>query len=230
MQQSTSLETVDDILNFLEEKTQSDTVPSGKASHKPRVVFVLGGPGAGKGTQCQKLMEEFPIIHLSAGDLLREEKNSNSKDAELINNYIKEGKIVPVEITVGLIKKAMQANMEKGKFTFVIDGFPRNHDNLSGWNKVMEGFAEVPFLLYLKCTEEEMEQRILTRAKTSSTVRVDDNIESIKKRFQVFNKETMPIIELFQKDHTCHTVNSIGKVDAIYAKVRALFVPLLTNS
>ncbi|ETO36623.1 hypothetical protein RFI_00439 [Reticulomyxa filosa] len=130
MQEKSSLAAIDNILQFLEEKRSEST------HKKPQVVFVLGGPGAGKGTQCQKIVDEFGIVHLSAGDLLREEKNSGSKDAELINHYIAEGKIVPVEITIGLIKKAMQANMAKGKYTFVIDGFPRNHDNLNGWNKV----------------------------------------------------------------------------------------------
>merc|ERR1719410_3239303 len=99
---------------------------------KPNVVFVLGGPGAGKGTQCANLVNEFGLVHLSAGDLLRAERNSGSKDAELINNYIKEGKIVPVAITVGLIKKAMNNLMSnEGKYVFIIDGFPRNYDNLS---------------------------------------------------------------------------------------------------
>jgi UMP-CMP kinase len=86
---------------------------------KPTVVFVLGGPGAGKGTQCTRIVEEFGFNHISAGDCLREERASGSADAELINNYIKEGKIVPVEITIKLILKAMEAS---GKKKFLIDG------------------------------------------------------------------------------------------------------------
>jgi UMP-CMP kinase len=69
---------------------------------------VLGGPGSGKGTQCAKIVEKYGFVHLSAGDLLRAERNSGSKDAELINNIIIAGEIVPVEITVKLIKKAMK--------------------------------------------------------------------------------------------------------------------------
>ncbi|ETO36622.1 hypothetical protein RFI_00438 [Reticulomyxa filosa] len=95
--------------------------------------------------------------------------------------------------------------------------------------QIMKDFTDVPFLLYLRCTEEEMEGRILTRAKTSSVVRVDDNIQAIKKRFDVFNRETMPIIELFQKEHVCHTISSIGKIEEIYAQVRALFAPLVNK-
>ena len=74
----------------------------------PKVLFVLGGPGAGKGTQCEKITEEFPFLHLSAGDLLRKEKaNSDSENGKLIQECIAEGKIVPVAVTVDLLLKAM---------------------------------------------------------------------------------------------------------------------------
>ena len=77
---------------------------------KPLVFFVLGGPGSGKGTQSLKLAKEYGFVHLSAGDLLREEKKTESETAVMINTYIKEGKIVPGEVTVGLMKKAIKAN------------------------------------------------------------------------------------------------------------------------
>merc|ERR1712223_1946660 len=177
---------------------------------KPNVVFVLGGPGAGKGTQCSNLVKDFGVVHLSAGDLLRAERNSGSDDAELINNYIKEGKIVPVAITVGLIKKAMEKNMGLGRDQFLIDGFPRNEDNLEGWNKIMADFAEVPFLLLLECTEEEMTQRILKRAETAEVARKDDNLETLKKRFKVFQEQTMPVVDQYKEAGKCRMVQSIG--------------------
>ena len=75
---------------------------------KYEVVFVLGGPGAGKGTQCDLIVRKFGYVHLSAGDLLREERNSGSELADMINTFIKEGKIVPAEITVSLLRTAME--------------------------------------------------------------------------------------------------------------------------
>ena len=75
---------------------------------KPDIVFVLGGPGSGKGTYCKKLVTEYDFVHLSAGDLLRAERDCGSENAKLINNYIVEGKVVPVEITCSLIKQAME--------------------------------------------------------------------------------------------------------------------------
>ena len=70
------------------------------APAKPRVVFVLGGPGAGKGTQCARLVREYGFTHLSAGDLLREERDSGSPDGEMIERFIREGKIVPVRVAI----------------------------------------------------------------------------------------------------------------------------------
>ena len=98
------------------------------ATNRAICFFVLGGPGCGKGTQCANLVRDLGFVHLSAGDLLREERDSGSKDAELINNIIKEGKIVPVAITVNLIKKAMIKHGWRKK-KYLIDGFPRNEDN-----------------------------------------------------------------------------------------------------
>ena len=95
---------------------------------------MLGGPGAGKGTQCANLVSDYGFVHLSAGDLLRAERDSGSPDGEMITQFINEGKIVPVEVTVNLIKKAMA---QSGGSKFLIDGFPRNQNNLEGWFTTM---------------------------------------------------------------------------------------------
>ena len=165
-----------------------------KPLSKPLVFFVLGGPGSGKGTQSLKLAKEHGFVHLSAGDLLREEKNSGSDTAAMINTYIKEGKIVPGEVTVGLMKKAIEKNgWDKKKY--LIDGFPRNKENLDIWTKILGEEINVPFILFLEANEDAMIERIIERAKTSG--RDDDNMESLKKRFGVFNNETLPVVAHF---------------------------------
>lgn len=89
-------------------------------------MFVLGGPGSGKGTQCERLAANLPVAHFSAGDLLREHQKSGTEEGNMIATMIKEGKIVPAEVTVRLLESAMQKAMkEKGITSFVIDGFPR---------------------------------------------------------------------------------------------------------
>ena len=170
---------------------------------KPQILFVLGGPGAGKGTQCSYLVQKFNCIHLSAGDLLREEvlfiysskRQRGSEKGELIESYIKEGKIVPSEITVGLLEDAMKKN-GWNQHIFIIDGFPRNIENHSNWETLMKDKVEVkkvlvfecPFVIFFIVFQDVLTQRILERGKSSG--RVDDNIESLKKRFTTFEQET----------------------------------------
>jgi len=185
---------------------------------KPRVLFVLGGPGAGKGTQCEKIVEEFDFEHLSAGELLRaERRNPDSVNGQLIERYIKEGLIVPVDITVQLLLSAMQKSKQRN---FLIDGFPRNEDNLMGWQRVVGGQADVLGCLFFDCSESVMEERLLARGKTSG--RSDDNIESIRKRFRTYINDTRPIIDRFASENKTFRVASDRPVDAVYSQVQAL--------
>jgi UMP-CMP kinase len=184
------------------------------AQPKPKVLFVLGGPGAGKGTQCAKIVEEFADwAHVSAGDCLRAERQDpNSKDGELIEKIIKEGKIVPVAITVKLLQKAMTASK---KSCFLIDGFPRNLDNVTGWKEnVGELGAQVCGVLYYEAQEDELEKRLLSRGETSG--RSDDNIESIRKRFKTYIGETMPIIDEYKSKNMVFTVNGMPPADEVW--------------
>jgi UMP-CMP kinase len=127
---------------------------------KPSCYFVLGGPGSGKGTLCATLVENHGFVHLSAGDLLRSERNSGSKNAELINSIIAKGEMVPGDITINLIKDAMKKAGWADK-RFLIDGFPRNEDNQDGWERILADEVNMEFVLFLDCTEDLMVERIL---------------------------------------------------------------------
>ncbi|KAM4642266.1 UMP-CMP kinase [Discoglossus pictus] len=191
---------------------------------KPLVVFVLGGPGAGKGTQCERIVQNYGYTHLSAGDLLRDErKKPDSQFGELIETYIKDGKIVPVEITISLLQRAMEqimaANADKNKF--LIDGFPRNEDNLQGWNKTMDGKADVSFVLFFDCDNETCIERCLERGKSSG--RSDDNRESLEKRIQTYLQSTRPIIDLYEKTGKVRKVDASKSVDQVFTEVQQIF-------
>jgi UMP-CMP kinase len=153
---------------------------------KPLVVFVLGGPGAGKGTNCAKLVEHFGFVHLSAGDLLRAERQRGGPQADLINEYIKDGKIVPNEITCALIMDAMTASPVK---KFLVDGYPRNLDNREGWEQTVGDGVELAGVLFFDCPEEALTERIIERGKTSG--RDDDNAEAMIKR--LVSERTCPV-------------------------------------
>ncbi|KAH8036124.1 hypothetical protein HPB51_017935 [Rhipicephalus microplus] len=121
---------------------------------KPNVVFVLGPPGSGKGTQCQKLVEVCTCA-LKCLCVLRwlciAVRTPGSQFGEVIDHHIRNGTIVPVEITCRLLDRAMQSS---GKSHFLIDGFPRNKDNLDGWNREMSDRVNLQFILFLECPEE----------------------------------------------------------------------------
>ncbi|VDD92099.1 unnamed protein product [Enterobius vermicularis] len=157
---------------------------------KYNVVFVLGPPGCGKGTQCAKIQKNLGFVHLSAGDLLRAERaRKGSQYGELIEGHIRNGTIVPVEITCSLLENAMIAAPEaKG---FLVDGFPRNQDNLDGWQRQMGEKTNVPFLLYISCPEDVCIKRCLSRGQGRS----DDNEESLRKRIKTYHDQTFPIIQ-----------------------------------
>jgi len=185
---------------------------------KPVVVFVLGGPGSGKGTQCDRIVKEYGFKHFSVGDLLRAEKESGSQTAKLIDEYIAEGKLVPARIPVRLIKKAMRkAGWTKNYY--LVDGFPRNQENLDAWQQIFKDSVDVKFILYYDCSFETMEKRIMERSKTSG--RSDDNADAIKKRFQTYQNETKPVIDFFEAKNEIRKINAERDVNAVYADTQA---------
>lgn len=206
---------------------------------KPSVVFVLGGPGAGKGTQCSNIVRDFDFVHLSAGDLLRaEQATPGSEYGDMIKHMIQTGAIVPakvlgfarkveigdeshlhLKVTIMLLKRAMETS---GCTRFLIDGFPRNQDNNDEWYNLMKDHADVKFLLFMDCPEEEMEKRIMRRSEGSG--RIDDNITSLRKRFVTYREQTMPIIQGYEAKQMCRKISAVRPVDDVYADVRALFI------
>lgn len=192
-----------------------DTTKPSFTDKEVTVIFVLGGPGAGKGTQCNKLVENYQFVHLSAGDLLRAEQNrSGSQYGELINYYITEGLIVPQEITITLLKNAIAENFSKGNKKFLVDGFPRKMDQAITFE---ECIVPSKFILFFDCPEEIMLERLMERGKTSG--RADDNIESIKKRFKTFVETSMPVIKYFDAQDKVIKIKCDQTVDEVYANV-----------
>ena len=131
----------------------------------PNVFFVLGGPGAGKGTMCKVAKLQLGWVHLSTGDLLRAELDAGGAAAPTIQEYIDQGKLVPNEIVVALLKSKMELiTRTTGNNNFLLDGFPRSLSNLEVWHQLFGDQIELPKMLYFECPYEELEKRILGRA------------------------------------------------------------------
>jgi len=191
------------------------------------VIYVLGGPGAGKGTQCGRLVEDFGFCHLSAGDLLRaEQQRKGSEYGDLIRTYIREGNIVPMAVTVKLLENAMRAALNEGRpgegwanggGRFLVDGFPRKMDQALKFDQEV---CLASTVIFFQTTEEVMLKRLLKRGETSG--REDDNVESIKKRFHTYKEQTMPVIEYYAEQGKVAEIDSTATVEDVHKEASAL--------
>ncbi|CAE7891750.1 Ak5, partial [Symbiodinium sp. KB8] len=187
------------------------------AALRPRVVFVLGGPGVGKGTQCARIARDYGYVHLSAGDLLRAEIARGSPEGKEINAAIKDSRIVPVRTTLRLLKHAMWA---VGGDRFLVDGFPRAIDNAEAWEAEL---GEPEGVLYFHAPVEVLQQRLAGRSETSQ--RVDDNPDTIAKRFTTFEEVTFPVIKHYAKSGKVWQVDASGSADEVYELTKKFFTP-----
>ena len=195
-----------------------------------KVIFVLGGPGAGKGTQCANLVQHLGLTHLSVGDLLRTERcDPTSPDGELITSIINNGQLVPVEIAIRLLKKAMEKGLEdKPDSVFLIDGFPRSFENIDGWRAAMSTPVTLLGVLVFDCVIETLTRRILSRGLTSG--RSDDNVSAAQKRFATFHRQTVPVIErLITEGEHVVTINAEGDIDDVWEETRRVVEDMIKS-
>lgn len=174
-------------------KKESATVKDQAPSDRNTVIFVLGGPGSGKGTQCSELKNHHGFIHVSTGDLLREAKDGDGPNAKYIADTMANGDLVKSDILVEIIAERFKKS--KGE-KFLLDGFPRSQENIDSWMKIIGTTVDTPLAIYFNCSNETMKNRILERSKTSG--RADDNEEAIVNRLKVFEDQTMPILNYFE--------------------------------
>lgn len=181
---------------------------------KHQVLFILGGPGSGKGTQCENLIKTYGFVHFSTGDLLRAEVKKQTELGKQIDSYISKGNLVPGETTVMLVKKAILERTPE--FVFILDGYPRNQENVDVWEKIVGNEIEVLGCLFLECSEEMMKNRILNRGQGRS----DDNEEVFKNRIHVYHNETVPITKHFKEKNTLFSVSAEGTKEQCFEEIK----------
>ena len=177
-------------------------------------LILFGPPGSGKGTQSEKLVAKYGLIHLSTGNLLREEiARKTPLDVEA-KSIMDKGRLVPDEVVIGMI----DSNLENHKNAkgFLFDGFPRTVAQAQALDKLLElKKTNIVTVLSLEVGEDELVKRLLNRGKTSG--RNDDMDETvIRKRFSVYKNETTPVAEYYKKARKFQTVKGEGTVDEIF--------------
>eukprot|EP00483_Globobulimina_turgida_P003732 UN03738 len=186
-----------------------------KAGSKPQCIFILGPPGAGKGTQSSLIAKNHPNVkHYSVGDLLRNAQVNHIHSSE-IEKHIKGNTIVPVQITMGILKEAMQKDVDTKKITrFLIDGFPRNQDNLDGWNKYMSDYVDLKGVIFLNVNDNVAKRRVLSRMRDEN-----DKEKILEQRIKDRRKRALPVIEYYQHLNLLYKIDANQDVNAVYQKV-----------
>ena len=177
-------------------------------------LVLFGPPGAGKGTQSQKLIEKYGLIHLSTGDLLRGEIAQGTELGLEAKKLMDEGKLVPDAVVIGMISNKLDANKQaKG---FIFDGFPRTVVQAEALDELLASKnAPISGMVALEVNDDELEHRLLLRGKDSG--RPDDaNPEVIRKRIKEYNDKTAPVAGFYKTQNKYKSINGIGSVNEIF--------------
>jgi UMP-CMP kinase len=191
------------------------------ANDELEFVAVLGRPGSGKGTVCRRIAEEFGYVHISAGELLRQEcENPESPYRELIDQHCSAAKLVPPDIVCILMETAVEKS-KSNKFLF--DGFAININNIETWNKrELSKKMKLSFVLFLDCPQELCEKRILDRGAGGSG-RDDDVAHKLETRFTRYEQETVQVIRHFNDQGLLRQVDGSQSADEVHQEVRMYF-------
>ena len=176
-------------------------------------IVLFGPPGAGKGTQSQFLREKYNLNYISTGQILREEIAAGSDLGRQVDELIGGGNLVSDEIVAKIIEKRLSENLDSAGFLF--DGFPRTVRQAEILEEMMERFGmSLTGVLSLEVPEEMLIERMLERGKTSG--RADDNLESIKHRFEEYYEKTHPVTDFYLEKGCLHPVNGVGEIPEIF--------------
>jgi adenylate kinase len=180
-------------------------------------LVLFGPPGAGKGTQSQKLIEKYQLVHLSTGDILRGEITQGTTLGLEAKKLMDEGLLVPDAVVIGMISNKLDANKDaKG---FIFDGFPRTVAQAEALDGLLASKNDsISSMIALEVNDDELEHRLLLRGKESG--RPDDaNPEVIRKRIVEYNSKTAPVAKFYKAQAKFKSINGIGSVDDIFHAV-----------
>lgn len=180
-------------------------------------IVLFGPPGAGKGTQSEKIINKYELVHISTGDLFRKHLGEGTDLGKLAQKYMDEGKLVPDEVVVGMVEDKISEQLEaKG---FIFDGFPRTINQATELDKMLQGHGlNIAGMVALEVPEEELRKRIKERAKTSG--RVDDQDDNkISTRISVYQEETSPVAGYYEEQGKFNRIQGVGSVEEIFQKI-----------
>ena len=182
-------------------------------------LVLFGPPGAGKGTQSEKLIKQYGFVHISTGDLFRWHSKNDTVLGKRVKEIMNSGALVPDEITISMLKEELDKNPKAKGFLF--DGFPRTVAQAEALDQFMKANnTAIHHVIALDVTEEEVRSRIAKRRTVEN--RVDDEEEKLNKRITEYFSKTIHVLPYYEKQGRLNTVNGIGEVDNIFKNICTL--------
>ena len=180
-------------------------------------LILFGPPGSGKGTQSDKLVEKYGLIHLSTGNLLRQEIKDKTPLGLEAKSFIDKGQLVPDEVVIGMVDSYF--DLHRGAKGFLFDGYPRTVAQAAALDKLLDlKKTGIETVLFLNVDEEELIKRLVHRGKTSG--RSDDTDENVqRKRQEVYRNETLPVAAFYKKQNKVVNIKGMGTVEEIFSSL-----------
>jgi adenylate kinase len=183
-------------------------------------VIISGAPGCGKGTQSAMIIEKFQLIHFSTGELLRREIADKTAIGVEADKYISKGNLVPDEMIINVLTKAIK-QLDSNCKGIIFDGYPRTVKQAEELERLMNGLNKpTTVLIDLQVPNRELINRLLTRGETSG--RSDDNLETIKKRLDVYEIKTAPVSDFYRQLNKYAAVDGVGNIHEIFARIASI--------
>lgn len=181
-------------------------------------IVLFGPPGAGKGTQADKLKDQYHLVHLSTGDILRNEIQKESELGMMAKDFMDKGELVPDEVVIDMIENCLKDHSNASGFIF--DGFPRTTEQASALDELLQKHStEIDLMLSLEVDDEELVARIVQRGKDSG--REDDKNESvIFNRILTYNKKTAPLKNYYNESGKYNPIKGIGTVEDVFERLK----------
>jgi adenylate kinase len=180
-------------------------------------LILFGKPGSGKGTQASLIKNKYNLVHISTGDVFRKNMSNKTDLGMLAKGYMEKGELVPDEVTVNMLKEELEDHLPCEGFIF--DGFPRTSYQAEKLDALLTKYSlNIHLTIALDVDNETLIKRLLNRGKSSG--RADDQSEDkINKRLQEYDKKTKPLIEFYTKQNKYKSINGIGEMDDITARI-----------
>lgn len=182
-------------------------------------IVIFGAPGSGKGTQSEHLIENYGLFHISTGEVLRDHIKRGTELGKIADSFISKGCLIPDELMVSILADILD-NTPEARNGVIFDGFPRTIEQAKALRSMLgERGAKVDAVVGLHVGDQELIKRLIKRGEESG--RSDDNLETIKKRLEVYHCQTQPLQDFYEAEGDYLAVDGTGSVTEIFSRIKA---------